>query len=448
LFRRGDGRQLTLASTDASVVARCGLAATLILALASSGQGGASNEPDNRSNASSGLSGKVIAGYQGWFGCPGDFAGNTSWIHWFSGNVPDAAHLRVELLPDMTEYPPDSLCETDLRRPDGRRISLYSAQHFGAVDLHFRWMAEHGIDGAAVQRFIVNTTQPQARARADHLLANEVAAAEHHGRVFYVTYDVSGSNPATVTQDIERDWRHLTVDLHVTASSQYLHEHGKPVLELWGFGFLDRPGSPKEVSELQEHLKRGQDALEAVTLIGGVPPEWRTLEGSSKRERAWAAVYRQFDILSPWSTGRFHDESGAAEFIARRVVPDLEETHRLGIGYLPVVFPGFSWSNLSRLDHDRAAPANQIPRDCGRLEWSEIRQLLAAHVNMLYVAMFDEVDEGTAVFKLESRAANLPVGAAVLSLAADGCTVPPDRYLDLTGAAGPLMRSGHPAPDR
>src|SRR6202789_2213520 len=127
-----------------SVVARCSFAATMMLALASSGQGGASNEPDNRSSASSGLSGKVIAGYQGWFGCPGDFAGNTSWIHWFSGNVPDAAHLRVELLPDMTEYPPDSLCETDLRRPDGRRISLYSAQYFGAVDLHFRWMGEHG----------------------------------------------------------------------------------------------------------------------------------------------------------------------------------------------------------------------------------------------------------------------------------------------------------------
>src|SRR5580698_6665674 len=119
---------------------------------------------------------------------------------------------------------------------------------------------------------------------------------------------------------------------------------------------------------------------------------------------------------SPWSTGRYNDAGGEAKFVAQRIVPDLEETHRLGIGYLPVVFPGFSWSNLSRLDHDRAAPANQIPRDCGRLEWSEIRQLLAAHVNMLYVAMFDEVDEGTAVFKLESRAANLPVGAGVLSL--------------------------------
>jgi hypothetical protein len=423
--------------TISGIAARCSLVAVVMLALAA---------PDNppKAQPSVGLSGKVIAGYQGWFGCPGDFAGNTSWIHWFRDNVPDAAHLRVELMPDTAEYPPDSLCETDLRRPDGSRISVYSAQSPGAVDLHFRWMAQYGIDGAAVQRFVVNTTQSQPRARADHLLANEVAAAEHHGRGFYVTYDVSGGNPATVTQDIERDWRHLTADLHVTASPQYIRERGKPVLELWGFGFLDRPGRPEEVSALQTNLERGEGGLEAVTLIGGVPPEWRTLDGSSKRERAWATVYRQFDILSPWSTGRYNDAAGAAKFVAQRVVPDLEETRRLGIGYLPVVFPGFSWSNLSRLDRGRAAPVNQIPRVCGRFEWTAIRQLLAAHVNMIYVAMFDEVDEGTAVFKLESRAANLPVGAALLSLEADGCTAAPDLYLGLSGAAGPLIRSGRP----
>jgi hypothetical protein len=248
-----------------------------------------------------------------------------------------------------------------------------------------------------------------------------------------------------VTQDIERDWHHLTADLRVTASSQYIRERGKPVLEIWGFGFLDRPGRPEEVSALQANLERGEGGLEAVTLIGGVPPEWRTLDGSSKREHAWAPVYRQFDILSPWSTGRYIDAGGEAKFLAQRVVPDLEETHRLGIGYLPVVFPGFSWSNLSRLDRGRAAPLNQIPRDCGRFEWTAIRHLLAAHVHMIYLAMFDEVDEGTAVFKLESRAANLPVGATVLSLGADGCTAAPDLYLGLSGAAGPLIRSGRPA---
>ncbi|HEV2099596.1 MAG TPA: hypothetical protein VGR45_11810, partial [Stellaceae bacterium] len=32
--------------------------------------------------AASGLDGKIIVGYQGWFGCPGDFPGNTSWLHW------------------------------------------------------------------------------------------------------------------------------------------------------------------------------------------------------------------------------------------------------------------------------------------------------------------------------------------------------------------------------
>src|SRR5690349_17975186 len=29
------------------------------------------------------LAGRVIVGYQGWFGCPNDFAGNKNWYHWF-----------------------------------------------------------------------------------------------------------------------------------------------------------------------------------------------------------------------------------------------------------------------------------------------------------------------------------------------------------------------------
>jgi hypothetical protein len=40
-----------------------------------------------------GLSGRLIVGYQGWFGCPGDYEGNKDWQHWFVKAV------RAEFLP-------------------------------------------------------------------------------------------------------------------------------------------------------------------------------------------------------------------------------------------------------------------------------------------------------------------------------------------------------------
>src|SRR5579862_4222129 len=153
---------------------------------------------------SDGLAGKFIVGYQGWFGCPGDYGDNKDWIHWFKDGVPDEAHLRVEYLPDVSGYPKDSLCPTTLKRADGTPISLYSSIDPGVVDLHFRWMAQYGIDGAAVQRFIGVTKGPRLIARWDHQLQVEREAAEKSGRKFYLTYDISGGNPKTVIADIER----------------------------------------------------------------------------------------------------------------------------------------------------------------------------------------------------------------------------------------------------
>ena len=34
-----------------------------------------------------GLKGRVIVGYQGWFGCPNDFEDNKVWQHWFVKGV-------------------------------------------------------------------------------------------------------------------------------------------------------------------------------------------------------------------------------------------------------------------------------------------------------------------------------------------------------------------------
>ena len=387
------------------------------------------------------LSGRLIVGYQGWFGCPDDAPGNTQWEHWFYKNNPRVDDLAVDLLPAIGQFRNEDLCPTNLRRDDGTPIKVFSSQNARVVATHFKWMREHGIDGAAVQRFVGPLATAALKLRSDRVLRNARAAAETSERIFYVTYDVSGADATTVADDIRRDWRYLVGELKITASPRYLHVDGKPVLQLWGFGFKDRPGTPEAVAALIGDLKMGRNNLARATLIGGVPANWRTLDADSQSDPRWAQIYRSYDVLSPWSVGRFRDDKGVDRFMRERVLPDLVETKRLGIAYMPVIFPGFSWFNLqSGRGQKKLAILNQIPRRCGNFLWYQVSRLLDARVDMLYAAMFDEVDEGTALFPTEPRKEKLPQGGQMAFLNQDGCALPEDWYLRITGKAAHYLR--------
>ena len=103
--------------------------------------------------------------------------------------------------------------------------------------------------------------------------------------------------------------------------------------------------------------------------------------------------------------------------------------------FLPVAYPGFSWHNL------HGGKFNQIPRRQGRFYWSQITAAQRIGCDMLYVAMFDEVDEATAIFKCTNTP---PIGKGARFLTYEG--LPSDHYLKLTGRASRLMRSSLPAP--
>jgi hypothetical protein len=111
---------------------------------------------------------------------------------------------------------------------------------------------------------------------------------------------------------------------------------------------------------------------------------------------------------------------------------------------MPVVFPGFSWANLMHVRHRQAEVRNQIPRRCGRFYWRQVFDAVEAGATMLYGAMFDEVDEGTAMFKLVPSAAAAPATPWFLTLDADGCRLPSDWYLRLAGAATAVLRRDRP----
>jgi hypothetical protein len=105
---------------------------------------------------------------------------------------------------------------------------------------------------------------------------------------------------------------------------------------------------------------------------------------------------------------------------------------------LPVIFPGFSWKNLN------AGPLNQIPRSGGRFWWRQLYNAQLSGCTMIYGAMFDEMDEGTAMLKMAPTAAQLPAQGTFVPLNIDGEALPSDWYLRLAGEGGKMLRGEIP----
>jgi len=380
---------------------------------------------------------KLMFGYQGWFGCPEDGSPLGAWEHWFRRRVAaSATTVNVDMWPDVSELGPEERCQTPLTLPDGRRAEVYSAYNPATVRRHFRWMEEYDLPGVFLQRFTGSLANPANRGFRDAVARNVRAAAESHGRVFAIMYDISGHPRESLTEGVKRDWTYLVDTLRVTESPRYLHHRGRPVLAIWGFGFSDRSFTPEQAAELIDFFKNNPDPRYRVTLMGGVPARWRTLTRDSQRDEKWARVYRSFDILSPWTVGRFKDARGIDRFYANEVAADLVETRRLGIDYMPVVYPGFSWHNLKG-----STPVNAIPRRGGRFYWRQVARALRAGNTMIYGAMFDEVDESTAMFKLAASRHDAPGDAPMVTLDADGETLPSDWYLRLAREAQSRLRA-------
>jgi hypothetical protein len=322
---------------------------------------------------------------------------------------------------------------------DGTVASLFSAYRESTVDLHMRWMRDYGIDGVHLQRFISELRDPRALAFRDEVTRHVRDGAERYGRGFAIMYDISGASVSTLVDDIERDWMHMVDDLGVTASDRYVHHHGRPVLGIWGFGFSDRPGTPAQAAQLIQWLTTDAPAQYRVTVIGGVPSRWRTLTADSSTDPAWAAVYRSYDVISPWLVGRYANDADVQSYARNVILGDVVEATRVGRDYLPVVFPGFSWANLMH-----TTMFNQIPRRGGAFWWRQLYEWQGAGCNMIFGAMFDEVDEGTAMFKIVSRRNDAPTDAQFLTLDADGTMLPSDWYLRLTGEGARMLRGEIP----
>jgi hypothetical protein len=360
---------------------------------------------------------KVLCGYQGWFRCPGDRAGE-GWLHWSRDRASITPHsLNFEMWPDTSELGGDEKYPAPgFTHPDGTPAYLFSSAHPKTVERHFTWMKDYGIDGVFVQRFLVNLGDSSF----DRVLELVRASAARTGRVYAICYDLSGASTDKLDALLFRDWKRLVDDVKLTRDDRYLHHGAKPVVFVWGF-FSDRFG-PALAHRIIDFFK--SDGRYAACLVGGCQWTWR-----AERDASWSRAFRRFDVISPWNVGNVVTVAGRKFAVTRSWKNDLAEAKKAGMAYLPVIYPGFAWTNLKGAGR---AP-DTVPRRGGDFFWRQFVTAKELGMEMAYVAMFDEVDEGTAIFKVSNAPPTQAKFATYEGL-------PPDWFLRLTGEGAKVIR--------
>ena len=393
---------------------------------------GADEQGANVVDAST-LNGKVMTGYQAWFRCQGD-GSDQGWTHWsndYKRLSPKTIH--VDLWPDVSELPPaERYAAPGFTYEDGSPAYLFSAYNAPTVLRHFQWMRDYEIDGAWVQHFLVGFPDaPGKRSYPSHrrVIDHVIAATAQTGRVWAFSYDIAGMPGNRVYDTLTADWKRM-VDEGIVAGPRYLHHQGKPVAQIWGFyyGVKSNQMDADTANRLIEFFHA--PGPYAAFLVGGGGWDWRRVP-----DPQWQAFYRRFDAYTPWIVGnQLIDKAGISHPGTQRWADDLTECKGRGMMFIPVVYPGFSWYNLK----NNAPGTTSISRRDGQFLWEQFYTLARLKVDRVYVAMFDEVDEGTAVFKLASSSR---VDGPVIHR---DTAYPSDWYLRLVREGSRMIRGQRP----
>ena len=363
----------------------------------------------------------VMAGYQGWFNTPEDGAG-LGWKHFEKEKEFKLGKCTIDLWPDVSEY--EKTYETAFKLPDETPAKVFSSYDASTTDLHFKWMKQYGIDGVFMQRFVVSIRNQKGKDNYNKILNNAVLSAEKYDRAICLMYDLSGME-AGEEDILICDWKELCEKYKLVSrnNNHYVYHHGKPLVAVWGIGFNDRRKyGYEQVKKIIDFLKS-----EGCSILVGVPTHWRTLTIDAVSDTRLLELVKQADIVHPWLVGRFDNHT--YEPYRKSIEEDIKWCKANGKDYMPVLFPGFSWHNMKK-----DAPQNMIPRLGGRFFWKQVKGAVDAGAESLYLAMFDEIDEGTAFFKCTNTP---PVGESSF-ITYEGEA--PDHYLWLAGEAAKYLR--------
>lgn len=362
-------------------------------------------------------------GYQGWHFAPGDGrVESNNWVHWFNKNMPDEDNIHGDMWPDLSEYDPNNLYETDLKYSNGDKVKVYSTHDYSTIDLHVKWMKDYGLKGFVVQRFSNAIDKSNNLEQGDKKILDVMTACEKYGVKFYVMHD-AGAGDANEVDRVTDDWKHLVDDLGILESPAYAYQDGKPVYGLWGIGVTGkRLWTPEQVHAILDTHQIGNTKYNSY-VVGGLSSSWY-----SNPLQEWYPVYDRLNMIMPWrplfynpysqtNISRMHDEKAWCD--------------TKGIDYQPSITPGGSAGNIGLLEGNANKKRNSFPRNGGYRLWKQAYEVCKMGSKFMYIAMFDEVDEGTAMYKQVETEAGLPVNCRQVSLDEDGYDLPSDWYLQL-----------------
>ena len=425
--------------------------------------------------------GLVMVGYQMWFNCPGDgseaynggsTSNNLNWKH-YGIDVPGTpapnwtpkqtsgrfnyGGCMVAMWPDVSEY--EKTYETSFKLPNGQNAYVFSSWDEQTIDTQIRWMRDYDIDGFFLQRFTNQFagSNPIRKAITTRNIEQAKRLAEKYQRAWAVMYDISKDDPGpgeTLVTRIKADIDKLVLELRILESPTYLKHRGKPLIAMWGVG---RPEANQnytlaQIEEIVDYLK-DESTYGGFSVMAGTPWCFRSQSCSIDKTTDFHRVLRKFDVVHGWYTGHF----SASEFSSsgfQSIRDDIDWCKTNGISYAATISPGFSWQN--RVDSGNSGNSEynvdayrRYPRANGMFFWNQVSKFIDAGGKSIYITMFDEVDEGTAIFKC-TTAANTPVegygqdnGVLTKFLAfEDG--EPNDHYLWLAGQAGKMLRGEIP----
>ena len=369
--------------------------------------------------------GLVMAGYQGWFNTPDDGAGR-GWRHYNGKKGFKPGSCGIDFWPDVSEY--SVLYKTDFKYNSGMSAYTFSSYDPSTVDIHFSWMKDYGIDGVFMQRFITEIKSPKGKIHFDSVLTSAMNSSKKYDRAICLMYDLSGMKEGDenfLLNDIDQLEKKYEMKARKDYST-YLYHNGKPLVAVWGIGFNDnRKYGLNEADKIIQGLKdRGY------SVMIGVPTYWRALNRDTEPDVRLHEIIKKSDIVLPWLVGRY-DEAEYESFKVN-IREDIDWCRENKIDYVPLCYPGFSWKNM------RGEDSFYVDRNSGLFLWKQFSTVIDYGAEMIYVAMFDEIDEGTAIFRCSNKK-DVPENGKIKFGGIED-NLPTDFYLWLTGEAGKMLR--------